>query len=137
VVSDLDAAVSKADSICTATSAASPLIKREFVRPGTHIDLVGGFRPEMQEAESEVLRNARIFVDDRANAGFSGDIHIPLIEGVITPSQIEADLFELCQMESFSRTSQQLTVYKNAGGAHLDLMVSQYVIERLNGFGQA
>lgn len=131
IVDDLDAAVAKADIIASATSSSTPLIRSEFVRPGTHVDLIGGFRPDMQEAESEVLRNARIFVDDRANAGRSGDIHIPLVTAVIGPDQIEGDLFDLCQMQSFSRSAEQTTVYKNAGGAHLDLIVSQYVIERL------
>ena len=56
---------------------------------------------------------------------------MPLQTGVIKEDQIEGDLYELCQDKSFSRTASDKTVYKNAGGAHLDLIVSQYVIGQL------
>ncbi|EEG09933.1 ornithine cyclodeaminase family protein [Pseudogulbenkiania ferrooxidans] len=132
IVEDLDAAVARADIITAATSAATPTIRGKFVRPGTHVDLVGGYRPDMQEADCEVLRGARIFVDDRENAAHSGDIQIPLQAQVIQADQIEGDLFDLCQMPAFHRSAEDRTVYKNAGGAHLDLIVSQLVVERLN-----
>ena len=131
VVTDLDAAVARADIITSATSTGNPLIRGALLRPGSHIDLVGGYRPDMQEADEDVLRNARIFVDDRENAIQSGDLQIPLARGVIQPEQIEADLFALCQGYAVRRSPVDRTVYKNAGGAHLDLIVSQYVIERM------
>ncbi|BGE66922.1 TPA: ornithine cyclodeaminase [Pseudomonas aeruginosa] len=131
IVSDLDAAISKADIITSATSSSTPLVRGELVRPGTHVDLVGGFRVDMREADDNVVKEARIFVDDRSTSACSGDIQVPLQNGVITEDQIEGDLFDLCQHTSFSRTASDKTVYKNAGGAHLDLIVSQYVIGRL------
>lgn len=131
IVSDLDAAVARADIITCATSSSVPLVRGELVRPGTHVDLVGGFRVDMREADDDVLKGARIFVDDRSTSACSGDIQVPLHAGVITEDQIEGDLFDLCQHRSFSRTAGDRTVYKNAGGAHLDLIVSQYVIGRL------
>jgi ornithine cyclodeaminase len=88
----------------------------------------------MQEAESSVLAKARIFVDDRSTSICAGDICTPLKEGVITEEQIEGDLYDLCQDKSFSRSETDITVYKNAGGAHFDLVVSQCVIEKLNVF---
>lgn len=136
IVGDLDAAVARADIVTTATSASSPNIRGCFVRPGTHVDLVGGYRPDMQEADCDVLRGARIFVDDRDNAAHSGDIHIPLQARVIEAGHIEGDLFDLCQMPLFQRSPEQRTVYKNAGGAHLDLLVSQLVVERLQALGK-
>jgi ornithine cyclodeaminase len=136
IVEDLDAALARADIVTAATSASTPLIRGALLRPGAHIDLVGGYRPDMQEADCEVLRDARIFVDDRQNAAQAGDILIPLQLQAIQQNQIEADLFDLCQLPAFRRSPDDRTVYKNAGGAHLDLMVSRYVVERL-GLGVA
>ena len=130
VVTDLDAAVKQADIITSATSSSTPLIRGEFVRPGTHVDLIGGYRPDMQEADNDVLAKARIFVDDRSTAACSGDIQIPLLAGVISQEQIEGDLFDLCQNTAFIRSGDEITVYKNAGGAHFDLVVSQYAISK-------
>ncbi|MCW1874488.1 hypothetical protein OMR58_08500 [Erwinia sp. INIA-01] len=132
IVQDLSAAVGRADIITAATSSASPLILGKDVQPGTHIDLLGGYRPDMQEADGEAVAKARVFVDDRTNAAMSGDLHIPLRLGMITEQHIEADLYEICQNTSFCRQQQDITLYKNAGGAHLDLMVSLLVIDRLN-----
>ncbi|WP_109476825.1 ornithine cyclodeaminase [Paraburkholderia sp. C35] len=131
IVDDLDAAVARADIITSATSALTPMIRGECVRPGTHVDLVGGYRPDMQEADCDVFRDARIFVDDIPNALRSGDIRIPMQEGVIRDDHIEGDLFDLCRMPAFHRSAEDRTVYKNAGGAHLDLIVSQYVVNQL------
>jgi ornithine cyclodeaminase len=131
IVSDLDAAVHKADIITCATSSSTPLVRGELVRPGTHVDLVGGYRVDMREADDNVLRGARIFVDDRSTSACAGDIQVPLEAGVITEDQIEGDLYDLCQDRSFFRSANERTVYKNAGGAHLDLVVSQYAIGRL------
>lgn len=131
VVEDLDAAVARADIVTAATGAATPVIRGGRVRPGTHVDLVGGYRPDMQEADCDALKGARIFVDDRENASVSGDILIPMQAQVIQAQQIEADLFELCQGTGFHRGARDRTVYKNAGGAYLDLLVSQNVVERL------
>lgn len=137
IVQDLNEAVGSADIITAATSSASPLILGKYVQPGTHIDLLGGYRPDMQEADCEAVAKARLFVDDRTNAAMSGDISIPLQQGIITEQHIEADLYEVCQNTSFQRQKQDITLYKNAGGAHLDLMVSLLVIDRLNPGGDA
>lgn len=131
IVDDLDAAVAHADIITAATSTAAPLIRGACVRPGTHVDLVGGYRPDMQEADCDVLQGARIFVDDRNSAASAGDILIPMQAGVIRPEQIEGDLFDLCRRGGIQRSASERTVYKNAGGAHLDLIVSQHVLRRV------
>lgn len=131
IVEDLSAAVREADIISAATSSTIPLIEGANVRPGTHVDLVGGYRQDMQEADVDLMRRSRIFVDDRSTAYVSGDIHIPLSLGAISEAHIEGDLYDLCQDEGFSRAPGDITVYKNAGGAHFDLVVSQYVISQL------
>ncbi|WP_258394886.1 ornithine cyclodeaminase family protein [Pseudomonas fluorescens] len=133
IVQDLHEAVARADIISSATSSSAPLILGRYVRPGTHVDLVGGFRPDMQEADNVLLGKTRIFVDDRQSAAVAGDILIPLEAGAISDAQIEGDLFDLCQLLAFERGEEEITVYKNAGGAHLDLIVSLFVIRRLDG----
>ncbi|MFJ4457636.1 ornithine cyclodeaminase family protein [Pseudomonas sp. NPDC089392] len=127
VVSNLDAALEQADIVTCATSSLQPLVKGARIRPGTHVDLVGGFREDMREADDEVLRNARVFVDDYSTAQASGDICGPLKSGAL--SHIEGDLFDLCA-KGATRAAQDRTVYKNAGGAHLDLVVAQLAIRR-------
>ncbi|PBQ09311.1 ornithine cyclodeaminase family protein [Pseudomonas syringae] len=131
IVDDLDQAVSKANIVASATSSSSPLIRGEYVRHGTHVDLLGGYRPDMQEADNTLMAKARIYVDDQANAASAGDICIPLACGAMAASQIEGDLFDLCQNARFQRSGEDITVYKNAGGAQFDLIVSQYVIAQL------
>lgn len=131
VVDDSDKAVAEADIISSATSTTTPLIRGIRLRPGTHVDLVGGFRPDMREADDEVMRNARIFVDDRGSATVSGDILAPLESGVIDESCIEGDLFDLVPRTDLERRTDEITVYKNAGGAYLDLVISPYVLSRL------
>ncbi|SDS22113.1 ornithine cyclodeaminase [Halopseudomonas litoralis] len=131
IVTDLDAAVTEADIITSATSSTSPLIRGALIQPGTHIDLVGGFRPDMREADDDAARNSRIFVGDHASAVQSGDLHGPLKTGIISAEQIELDLYGLCQQPSIQRADEDITLYKNAGGAHLDLIVAQHVLSQL------
>lgn len=79
-----------------------------------------------------LLGKARGFVDDRQSAAVAGDILIPLEAGVISDAQIEGDLFDLSQLLTFERGEEEITVYKNAGGAHLDLIVSLFVMRCLD-----
>ncbi|MFZ6049739.1 ornithine cyclodeaminase family protein [Pseudomonas sp. CR3202] len=132
IVTDLDGAVAQADIVVSATASSSPCVKGQFVREGTHVDLVGGYRPDMQEADQGLFAVARLFVDDRQSALNSGDLQIPLQAGIISEETIEGDLFELCQSSSFVRQASDITVYKNAGGAHLDLTVCQHVLRQLS-----
>lgn len=125
VVTDLPAAIAKADIITCATSASQPVISGALVRPGTHVDLVGGFREDMREADDDLFINARVYVDDFATAQVSGDICGPKKTGALR--RIEGDLYDLCRPQPFSRAAEDITVYKNAGGAHLDLVIAQTV----------
>ncbi|WP_349974956.1 ornithine cyclodeaminase [Pseudomonas sp. WHRI 8519] len=131
IADDLDLAVAQADIISSATSSTSPIIRGRSVRPGTHVDLVGGFRPDMQEADILLISKSKVFVDDRQSAAIVGDIVRPVESGGLLEVDIQGDLFDLCQNQSLARKSNEITVFKNAGGAHLDLIVSQYVISKL------
>lgn len=132
VVDDLDGAVGRADIVCTATMTRDPLVKGAQLRPGTHLDLVGAYLPDHREIDDDCVRRAAIHVDSRlAAVEESGDLVIPLSAGVITEHDIRGDLFDLCQGRAPGRTSaDEITLFENGGGGHLDLMTGQLVWER-------
>ena len=129
---DLETAVRSAEVISCATGATAPLIQGAWLQPGTHLDLVGGFTPEMREADDEACRRARIYVDSRwFTIGCVGDLTAPMESGAITEDDILGDLFQLSRGEVTGRTGpQDITLYKNAGGAHLDLMTARLIAAR-------
>lgn len=129
-VADLDAAVAEADVICTATMSEHPLIRGDLVRPGTHVDCVGAYLPDHREVDDAVVRRASIFVDSRlASVHESGDLVIPIRSGVISVDDIRADLYELCSGRHRGRSdAHEITLFENAGGGHLDLMVAQHLV---------
>lgn len=130
-VSDLDTAVGEADIVSCVTMATAPLVRGALLRPGTHVDLVGAYRPEMREADDDVVRRARLFVDTRNGCDRSGDIRQPIERGLITLDSIEADLFDLCSGRHAGRGSpEEITMYKNNGGAHLDLFTARHLMRR-------
>jgi alanine dehydrogenase len=120
---DLESAVAEADIVCCATLASAPLVRGRWLRPGTHVDLVGGFTPKMREADDETVRRARIYVDTRAGAlKEAGDVVIPLRRKVIAKADIRGDLFGLCRGTAKGRTNEkQITLFKSVGSAIEDL----------------
>ncbi|WP_445680326.1 ornithine cyclodeaminase family protein [Radicibacter daui] len=122
-VSDLATAASEADIISCATLATSPLIKGEWLRAGTHLDLVGGFRPDMREADDECVRRATLFADTRSGALHeAGDLAQPLQAGLIGESDIAADLYDLTRGNHPGRRSDtEITLFKSVGHALEDL----------------
>ena len=132
VADDLEVAVRGADIITCATMATDPVIKGAWLRPGQHLDLIGAYRPDMREADDAALRRARIFVDSRATTiGHIGELKIPLAHGVIAEGDVLADYYDL-ESGTFSRRSEdEITLFKNGGGAHLDLMTARYVLDRV------
>jgi len=130
VAPDLEDAVRRADIITSATTSSKPLIKGKWLRPGQHIDLIGAFRPDMREADDEALKRARIFVDSRETTiDHIGELKIPIAAGVITPADVLGDFYDL-DKPVFGRTSDDdITLFKNGGGAHLDLMTARYILD--------
>lgn len=127
--SELEPAVRQADIISCATAATAPLVDGRWLKPGAHLDLVGGFTPQMRECDDECVRRARLFVDSRWFAvDQTGDLGDPIRRGVIDRRKVEADLFELCQEgHDVGRRADDITLYKNAGGAHLDLFTALFI----------
>jgi ornithine cyclodeaminase len=125
-VADLDAALPEADIISCATASTTPIIRGALLKPGSHLDLVGGFTNAMREADDDAARRSRIFVDSRRFAiGECGDITGPIEAGIIDSGDIAGDLFDLCRGTVTGRCrADEITLFKNAGGGHLDLMTA-------------
>jgi len=131
-VRDLESTVPWADIVSCATLATEPLIRGAWLRPGQHLDLVGAFTPKMREADDEVVRRARLFVDTRAGAlKEAGDIVQPLAAGVIAERDIAGDLFDLARGGPGRRGAEEITLFKSVGTALEDLAAARLVAERL------
>jgi ornithine cyclodeaminase len=110
-----------------------PLIKGANLRPGVHLDLVGGYTPETREADDEAARRGLVFVDRRESAFKGvGDILQPIASGAIRESDVLGDLYDLVGGQFRGRRSpSDITYFKNAGGAHLDLMTAEVVLAQV------
>lgn len=127
VADDLEAAVRQADVICSATMATAPLIRGDWLQPGQHIDLIGAYKPGMREVDDTAMGRARVFVDSRKTTiHHIGELMDPIASGAITEADIIADFYD--EPALFTRRSDdEITIAKNGGGAHLDLMTSSYI----------
>ena len=126
---ELEPAVRQADIISCATASTAPLIEGRWLKAGAHLDLVGGFTPGMRECDDECVRRARLFVDSRWFAiDQTGDLGDPIRRGIVARDKVEADLFELCgRSPPIERRRDDITLFKNAGGAHLDLFTALHI----------
>ncbi len=128
VSDDLDAALGEADIVTSATMSTAPLIHGASIRPGTHVDLIGAFRPDMREADDELVAKADIYVDSRHTALHDiGELGKPLADGVISESDVRGDFHDLCNGLPGRTDRDAVTLFKNGGGAHLDLMTAFYI----------
>ena len=131
VAPDLEAAVRAADIVTCATMSTDPLIRGEWLRPGQHIDLIGAYRPDMREADDTALRRARVFVDARATTiGHIGELMDPIARGVISAADVVADFGDLASGAFTRQSDDEITLFKNGGGAHLDLMTARYILSK-------
>lgn len=128
IADDLETAVRTADIVTSATMSTKPLIKGEWLQAGQHIDLIGAYRPDMREVDDEALLRTRVFVDNmHTTVGHIGELKIPISQGVIGSDHVVADYYDL---DAFKRHDpDEITLFKNGGGAHLDLMTSRYILD--------
>ena len=129
VADDLQAAVERADIVSCATMATKPVIRGDWLRPGQHIDLIGAYRPDMRETDDAALQQASVFVDSLdTTVDHIGELKIPIEAGTFSADRIIADFYA---PDRFGRQSpEEITLFKNGGGAHLDLMTSRYILDR-------
>jgi len=133
VVTDLEPAVRDSDIVSCATTSRQPVFDGTWLTPGTHVDLVGGFRPDIREADDTAITRARVLVDTREGAcREAGDITQPLAAGLLTPSAIRADLFELCRDEHAGRgLTSEITLFKSVGTAIEDLAATELLMTEI------
>ena len=132
-VSEVEASAREADLICSAIG--TPIIDGAWLKPGAHIDLIGAYTPTMREADDECFRRGSLFVDARETTiHHIGELMIPLASGVISEQDVLADLSDLCQQRHGGRQSDtEITLFKNGGGGHLDLMCARILHQHCTG----
>lgn len=135
---DLAAAASAADIIASATMAREPVLHGDWIRPGTHVDLIGAFKADMREADDRLISMASLYVDSRdTTIDHIGELTIPIASGIIDAGAVRGDLYDLVGGDAKGRLSEaEITLFKNGGGAHLDLMIAHYIVaavERASG----
>jgi ornithine cyclodeaminase len=132
-VNDLETAVPAADIISCATLSTEPLIRGEWLQPGSHLDLVGAFRPTMRETDSECVARSEVFVDTYAGAmGEAGDLLQAIDEGAFSETSMRAELAELIRGDKHGRTSDEaITLFKSVGASLEDLAAAIEVWEAL------
>ncbi len=123
VAPNLEEAASWADIISCATMSTKPLVLGKWLQRGTHIDLIGGFKPTMRETDDEVIAIAKVFADTRDGVlAEAGDLLIPMEKGVFKPEDIAAELSELTSNYHPGRTSEdEITLFKSVGASLEDL----------------
>ncbi|HVE50787.1 MAG TPA: ornithine cyclodeaminase family protein [Casimicrobiaceae bacterium] len=133
VADDLDDALAHTDIVACATTSREAIVHGERVIAGTHVDLVGGFTPDMRECDDELIARASLFVDTRAGAlKEAGDLVQPIARGVVSADAIEAELADLCAGRHGGRASaDQITLFKSVGTALEDLCAARLVFERI------
>ncbi|HWK99542.1 MAG TPA: hypothetical protein VNQ55_06330, partial [Parapedobacter sp.] len=128
---DLAGAAQAADVISCATLSPTPLIKGEWLKAGTHLDLIGSHTPRTREVDDEAIRRSEVFVDSRAGALHeTGELAIPIAEGLLKPEDVKADIAELCKGTHAGRTdAEKITLFKSAGMAVEDLAAALLVYQ--------
>ena len=125
---DLETALGTAEIVAGTTMAKEPWLRGDWLQPGTHIDLIGAFRPDMREADDATLRRARLFCDSRATVlHHIGEFRDPLARGVIAETDVVADFYDIAAGLFRRNSAEEITLCKNGGGAHLDLMTANFI----------
>ncbi|MFT4717033.1 MAG: ornithine cyclodeaminase/alanine dehydrogenase-like protein (mu-crystallin family) [Paracoccaceae bacterium] len=131
-VTDLPHAVANADIVTSATMSKTPVLKGEWLRSGQHVDLIGAYIPSMREADDTAMQRSRIFVDSfDTTLAHIGELIDPLASGAIRRTDVLADYYDLSKGNFEREKDDEITLFKNGGGAHLDLMTANYILGAL------
>ena len=132
VCGDLAAGLALADIVTCATTAREPIVRGALVQPGTHVDLVGAFTPEMRESDDALVQRAEVFVDTFAGAlKEAGDLVQPIAGGAIASEHVRAELADLVTGRHPGRSAAEVvTVFKSVGTALEDLCAARLVYDR-------
>jgi len=132
-VDSIEEAVREADVVCTVTNSSEPVLRHEWLKPGTHVNAVGSSVKTARELDTDAIVACSLFVDRReSTVNEAGDYLMPLAEGAISgPEHIKAELGEILTGAHPGRTSDdELTVFKSLGLAVEDLAAAEYVVRR-------
>lgn len=132
IVPTPEAAVRRADIVCTLTPAKEPIVKGAWLVPGTHINAVGTHWPDSRELDTESIVRSRVVVDSRdANEAECGDLMIPVAEGAITRDYFQTELGEIVNGEKAGRTDpSQITMYQSVGVAIQDVATARLLVDK-------
>lgn len=127
---DLAQAAAQADIVSCATLATEPVLHGAWLRPGTHLDLIGSFTPAMREADDDCFRAAQVYVDTDEAWRKSGELLGPVSRAVLAPGDGRGTLAQLCRGQAQGRASRgERTVFKSVGTALADLAAAVLVHE--------
>jgi ornithine cyclodeaminase len=137
VANSPEEAIDGADIICTATTSKKPVFNGHDLMPGTHVNAIGSFTPEMQEVDLETILRSTIFVDSKeAVLEEAGDLLVPMAAGEITEEAIFAELGEVIGGQKSGRVdSEQITYFKSVGVAIQDAVAGRIALENANDLG--
>lgn len=132
-VDDLEHAVAAADVVSCATLAGEPVVRGAWLRPGTHLDLIGSFAPHLRETDDDAVRRATVFVDTHDALEESGDLLAPFESGVFTAADVAGTLYDLARGRHGGRGGDdEITLFKSVGTALEDLAAAALVYESLD-----
>jgi len=127
---ELAQAVGCSDIVITITPARAPVIKREWVKPGTHFSCIGADMEGKEELDPELFREARVFADDLDQCVRVGEMELPIKQGIITREQVAGEIGQVLSKQLPGRTSpDQITIFDATGLAILDLVTGKRAID--------
>lgn len=131
VCDTVECSVKGVDVLVTATPARGPVVKAEWVEPGLHINAIGADAPGKQELDPAILKKAKIVVDDLEQASHSGEVNVPLSQGIISLSDIYGELGEVVAGKKPGRVgSEEITIFDSTGLAIQDIATAQLVYRK-------
>lgn len=130
-VADIASGLAQADIVSCATTSREPLVRGVDVRPGTHVDLIGAFTPEMRESDDALIVASSVFVDTRTGAlAEAGDLLQPHRAGAWSTDRVRGELHELCAgLVEGRRDAFEITLFKSVGAAIEDLAAARLVVQ--------
>jgi ornithine cyclodeaminase/alanine dehydrogenase len=130
---------SGADIVCSATPARAPVVKHEWVRPGAHFNAMGADAPGKQELDPRILTEGRVYLDDKEQALHSGEVNVPLHDGLLRAEDIAGTLGEVVAGKKKGRSGDEVTIFDSTGLALQDVALAKvlYDAARSRGVGQA
>jgi alanine dehydrogenase len=121
----------RCDILVTTTPSRSPVVRREWVLSGTHINAIGADAKGKQELESALVKSSKVFVDDMAQAVHSGEVNVPISSGVILPEDIHSQLGNVLAGKNSGRENdQEITIFDSTGLAIQDVATGWRVYEK-------